>query len=320
MQGALEVGQDPRFGAELVSPRQLDLGALPPGRGVARLADLGRARELADELYRPYAHCQVAIAETDARLKLNQVDTAALIGERELDRLLAQGFGDAWTTSVLIHDTVRARLELGRVRAADALVHRVTRLSRTTRTRARLEEARSRIDLAQGRLDASAARVAAILELNEHQGHEEQANLAEHRADLALWQGRPENALEIVVQTLDLLAGQDDTRSVARLLVLGVRACGDMESRAGTIPTADGRGRAQELIALSRLLRSGVAGPTPTTSAPDKSLPGPACKSWRSPGSTQPRPRAARPVSPHLDYRTLITPSGGLSRQQPQRP
>lgn len=63
---------------------------------------------------------------------------------------------------MLIYNTVRALLELGRVRAADALVHRVTRLSRTTRTRAPLEEARSRIDLAQGRLDASAARVAAI--------------------------------------------------------------------------------------------------------------------------------------------------------------
>ena len=57
---------------------------------------------------------------------------------------------------------------------------------------------------------------------------------AQRAAELALWDGRPGDALDEVQQVLVLLEATDLTIFCGRLLAAGMRACADLASRART--------------------------------------------------------------------------------------
>jgi DNA-binding CsgD family transcriptional regulator len=111
-----------------------------------------------------------------------------------------------------------------------------------------LEEARSKIDLARGRLDASASGVATILGLAHWRGTQGESELGTHRVELALWQGRPEVAIQIVQNLLGTLRGTDVERFAARLLVLGMRACADLAGARDTDQLRDEQTATNELV------------------------------------------------------------------------
>lgn len=238
LQRALEVGEEPGFGKELLpalislSWEQHNRGEVPGG-----LATFARARELAHRLNDPYSICWIALAETDGRLKLNLLEDAARVGQSELSRLRGMGFGEAFLTAGVIYNTIEALLELGQVDRARTVLEGATGDVQSTQIRWPVEEAWSRIALARGEFVGCDARLATISALPAQRGKEAESALTLHEADLAWWRGRAEVAVETVRLGLDLLEGTDDELLAGPLLVLGMRGCADLQptGRRGTL-------------------------------------------------------------------------------------
>ena len=251
LQRAIAIGEDPRLRAELV-PALISLSweHLQTGDIARGMATHERARKVAESLDDGVASAWMAIAETDNCLRLNLLEEAARRGESELVRLQTQGLQEASITSSVIANAVEALLELGRVDDAEELVGRVTRDTPTPRDSWPLELNRSRIDLARARLDASASRVANILELGDQRSPAAESMLGKLRAELALWQGQPKAAIDIVNNVLGALHTEDE-RHAARLLVLGMRASADL---ARTWDTSELRDEQTPMHSLVRAL------------------------------------------------------------------
>jgi DNA-binding CsgD family transcriptional regulator len=93
---------------------------------------------------------------------------------------------------------------------------------------------RAEIDLLRGQTEAAERRQQLLSAITAHISSigDALAEVAQRAAELALWTGRPGDALAEVQQILPLLQAPDPTITFGRMLVAGMRACADLAEQA----------------------------------------------------------------------------------------
>ena len=193
---------------------------------------LDRARALTGESGNSAASLEVAVTESDALLRMGKFANAA---EVALDGFRAAGQAglEAWfSTTFLAANAAEGLLASGRTAEAAAVIDPLT-AGPPDRDHWLVHQARAEIDLLRGHIEAAAGRRQQIKACVGHIGSIEHAReSAQRAAELALWAGRPSDALAEVRRVLQLFEATDLTIFCGRLLAAGLRACGDLAERA----------------------------------------------------------------------------------------
>jgi DNA-binding CsgD family transcriptional regulator/tetratricopeptide (TPR) repeat protein len=187
---------------------------------------LARAADDVVELVR------LPLAESDALLKLARFESAAETASRGIASVRQVGLDASTGASLLAFNATEALLALGRTAEAAALIDPLT-TGPPDRDYWPLHEARAEIDLLRGEIAAAEKRRQQIDSMFASISHVEFAREFGHRAaELALWAGRPGDALDEVRRVLTLIKNPDLTIFCGRLLAAGMRACADLAARA----------------------------------------------------------------------------------------
>jgi DNA-binding CsgD family transcriptional regulator/tetratricopeptide (TPR) repeat protein len=174
----------------------------------------------------------LAVNESDALLKLARFDSAAEVALSGLEPTRQAGLQASWGASLLAANASEAFLARGRTAEAAALIDPLTS-GPPDRDHWLAHQARAEIDLLRGDIDAATRRRRMIDAVPGHRGNVDFARKSAQRAaELALWDGRPADALGEVQQVLPLLGTTDLTIFCGRLLAAGMRACADLAGRA----------------------------------------------------------------------------------------
>jgi DNA-binding CsgD family transcriptional regulator len=174
----------------------------------------------------------LAVSESDALLKLAQFRNAADIALRGLGPARQAGLEAWFGVTVLAANASEALLALGRTAEAATLIVPLT-AGPPDRDHWLVHEARAEIDLLRGDADAAAARRQLIDAFPAHISSVEFASQSAQRgAEVALWAGRPGDALDEVRRVLPLFKTPDLTILCGRLLTAGMRACADLAEQA----------------------------------------------------------------------------------------
>jgi len=193
--------------------------------------DQGLARAQDDNM----ALMSLAINEYIALFCLARFQEAGEVALRGLDRGRRDGLGASWWVAILAADAADALLARGRTAEAAALIDPIT-----ARPPGRddwvVHQARAELDMLRGDLpaavaryeltDAIAGRVAFIGSVD----HVREG--ARRAAELALWAGRPGDALAVTQRVLGFLTAPILTIFCGRLLAVGMRACADLAEQA----------------------------------------------------------------------------------------
>jgi DNA-binding CsgD family transcriptional regulator len=175
----------------------------------------------------------LAVAESDALLKLAKFRGAADVALRGLQAAHSAGLEAWFGATFLAHNASEALLALGSTDQAAALVDPLT-TGLPDRNIWDLHEVRAEIDLLRGDVNAAARRhesvrviiggpIGDVLNARE---------FACRGAEVALWAGRPGDALDEVRQVFPLFKAPDLTMLCGRLLAAGMRACADLAGQA----------------------------------------------------------------------------------------
>jgi DNA-binding CsgD family transcriptional regulator/tetratricopeptide (TPR) repeat protein len=195
---------------------------------------------------------RLAAKESDALLKLARFQDAAGVAISGLEPAREAGLQASFEATVLIFNAAEALLAGGRTAEAAALVDPLT-AGPPDRDHWTAHEARAEIDLLRGDIDAAVARRRLIDAIPAHHGTGPAARESARRAaELAVWSGRPGDALAAVRQGLPLLETTNLTVLCGWLLVMGMRACADLAEGARARrdePGADAAGAAAGALA-----------------------------------------------------------------------
>ena len=142
----------------------------------------------------------------------------------------------AWTRPVmpifLAVNAAEALLAVGRTAEAAALIDPLT-TGPPDRDHWLAHECRAEIDLLRGDIDGCHPAAAADQGVQPSPAHDDSCPRWRQRAaELALWAGRPADALEEVRRVLALFTAPDLTILCGRLLAAGMRACADLAEQA----------------------------------------------------------------------------------------
>ncbi|HEY8112300.1 MAG TPA: AAA family ATPase [Actinomycetes bacterium] len=225
---ALEIAE--AAGAATLIPRILctraaqlfDLGEVDEG-----LRLLARARDALEASPDPLGALWLAIIESDGLLKLGRLAEATRVGLRGLDEARRHGLASSYEANIVIGNAVEGLLGRGRTAEAAALIDPLT-TGPLDRVYIALHLSRGEIDLLRGEFDAAAQRLSQI-ELGTALGHARE--LGQLAAEVAVWAGRPEQAIERVQTVLERVEGSDEVIFCGWLLTLGMRACADLAER-----------------------------------------------------------------------------------------
>jgi DNA-binding CsgD family transcriptional regulator len=230
---ALEIAE--AAGATAVIPRILSTlayDAMLRGHVEEALAFLRRGQALAQAAADGRALVQLAVADSEAQLKLAKFHEAAEAAARGLDAAGQAGLASSWTAIILAANAADALLALGRTGEAAALIDPLTP-GPPDRASWVVHELRAEIDLLRGDTGAAERRRQLLGAITAHIGSEDAAReTAQWAAELALWAGRPGDALTEVQQVLPRHTAPDLTILCGRLLGLGMRACADLAGQA----------------------------------------------------------------------------------------
>ena len=222
-------------GAAALIPRalaSLALDAFRRGQVEEGFAFLDRGWALARAANDARTLLWLAVNESDALLKLARFQDAADVALGGLGPARQAGLGASWGITYLVANAFEALLAAGRTAEAAALIDPVT-TGPPDRDHWLVHEARAEIDLLRGDVDAAAGRRQLIDAITAHRGTVDTAReSAQRAAELALWAGRPGDALAEVQQVLPLLKTPDLTIVCGRLLAAGLRACADLAEQA----------------------------------------------------------------------------------------
>jgi DNA-binding CsgD family transcriptional regulator len=238
---ALEIAE--AAGATAVIPivlGSLAHDALWRGQVEEGLAFLRRGQALAQASGYGRALVYLALADSDAQLKLAKFQNAAEAAVRGLDAAERAGLADSWPAKFLAANAAEALLALGRTIEAAALIDPLTP-GPPDRDNWVMHDMRAEIDLLRGHFEAAQRRWQLLHLLTAHIRDQDQVREAAQRvAELALWAGRPGDALAEVQRVLPLFQTPDLTIVCGRLLTAGMRACSDLagQARARRDPTA----------------------------------------------------------------------------------
>jgi DNA-binding CsgD family transcriptional regulator len=184
--------------------------ALAIAEEVGNLDDIGRA----------YANW-VPILDMAGRL-----DEALVLSQSALEKSARLGIMGFFGTHILCYVS-DINYRLGRWDEADAAVRRADEVGPLGINKILVEEILARLDMSHGRFDEAALRLSAVVAPAERAGDVQfvvpvRATLAE----LALWQGRPDEAIDHITSGLGLIDHSPDVR-IAQLHTLGLRASAD---------------------------------------------------------------------------------------------
>ena len=230
---ALEIAE--AAGATALIPRILPViaeGAFVRGQVEEGFAALERGWALARAAQDGPALVRLAINESDALLKLAQLQNAADVALRGLDIARQAGL-EAWEMAgVVAANAAEALLALGRTAAAAALIDPLTTMP-PDRDRWLAHVNRAEIDLLRGDTGAAAGRWQLIYASPAHRSRVDFAyESAPRAAEAMLWAGRPGDALRETRRALALYKVPDLTILSGRLLAAGMRACADLAGQA----------------------------------------------------------------------------------------
>ena len=173
----------------------------------------------------------VAIAEVSALVAMGRFQDASEVGLRELHAARQAGLGAWFQTTILTVSVHDALVAPGHTAQAAALIDPLT-TGPPDRDSWILHDCRAEIDLLRGDLEAATQR-RELVRASTGQGSIEFARgTGELTAELALWAGRPGDAVEEVRRVLALHTSADVTIFCGRLLATGMRACADLAEQA----------------------------------------------------------------------------------------
>ena len=243
-------------GATAMIPRilgSLAANAFVRGQVEEGFAFLGQGWALARAADNRIALVRLAAKESDALLKLARFQDAADVALSGLGPAREAGLQASFEAAILIFNAGEALLAGGRTAEAAALIDPLT-AGPPDRDDWIMHEARAEIDLLRGDIDAAAARRRLIDAIPAHLGTGPAARESARRAaELAVWAGRPGDALAEVQQALPLLQTTDLTILCGWLLAVGMRACADLaegaRARRDEPAAADAAGAAADGLA-----------------------------------------------------------------------
>ena len=173
----------------------------------------------------------VAIAEVSVLVAMGRFQDASEVGLRELHAARQAGLGAWFQTAILtvsVHDALIAQ---GHTARAAALIDPLT-TGPPDRDSWILHDCRAEIDLLRGDLEAATQRRELVRASTGLGSIEFARGTGELTAELALWAGRPGDAVEEVRRVLALHTSADVTIFCGRLLATGMRACADLAEQA----------------------------------------------------------------------------------------
>ena len=174
----------------------------------------------------------LATTESNALLKTGQFRRAAETALRDLQALRSTGREASFGTAVLTANAAEAMLARGRTSEAAALIDPLTP-GPPDRDHYLVHEFRAEIDLLRGDIDTAAKRLQQVDALmGGLSGIEQVREAAQRAAEVALWAGRPGDALVKVNRVLTKFKDPDLTIFCGRLLTIGLRACADLAEQA----------------------------------------------------------------------------------------
>jgi DNA-binding CsgD family transcriptional regulator len=230
---ALEIAE--AAGSLPVIPRILGTlahDALLGGRVEDGFAFLRRGRALAQAGGYGQALVYLAVVDSDALVSLARFGEAAEASVHGLGAARAAGLDGAWHAGLLAVYAAKALLALGRTGDAAALIDPLT-AGPPDRDHWVVHDMRAEIDLLRGLFEAAEGRRQLLGAIIAHVGWENYVRGAAQRAaELALWAGRPGDALAEVQQVLPLFRAPDLTILCGQLLASGMRACADLAEQA----------------------------------------------------------------------------------------
>jgi DNA-binding CsgD family transcriptional regulator len=189
---------------------------------------LSRARSVPEASGDPWAVLWLAGTESDALLKAGKLEAATEVGLRGFDTARQLGFGSSFGATIPLNNAVEGLLGRGRTTEAAALIDPRT-VAPVNRDNWLLHACRADIDLLRGEVDAAAQRLSQI-KLGPSLDFARE--LGQCVAEVALWAGRPDDALEEVQRVLERLEDTDLVILCRWLLAQGMRACADLAERA----------------------------------------------------------------------------------------
>jgi DNA-binding CsgD family transcriptional regulator len=242
-------------GATAMIPRilaSLAANAFVRGHVEEGFAFLNQGWALARAADNRIALVRLAWKESDALLKLARFQDAANVALSGLEPAREAGLQASFEATILPFNAAEALLAAGRTAEAAALIDPLT-AGPPERDDWITHEARAEIDLLRGDIDAAAARRRLIDAIPAHDGSGFSARESARRAaELALWAGRPGDALATVQHGLPLLQTTELTILCGWLLAVGMRACADLAEGARArrdCPAAEAAGAAAESLA-----------------------------------------------------------------------
>jgi DNA-binding CsgD family transcriptional regulator len=172
------------------------------------------------------------ICESDALLRLGRFDDAADVALPGFQAARQAGL-DGWVRArVLAANASEALLACGRTAEAAELIDSLI-TGPPDRDDWSIHECRSEIDLLEGDIEAATRRRQQFKTWSDSAGSIEWTRETRQRAaDLALWAGRPADAINEARQVLALYTAPDLTIFCGRLLVAGMRGCADLAEQA----------------------------------------------------------------------------------------
>jgi DNA-binding CsgD family transcriptional regulator len=195
-------------------------------------AILDRGRALAEAAGDGEAVLRLAVHESDALLRLGKLQAAAEVALSGLQAARQAGRQASHDASVLAANAAEAMLARGPTVEAAALIEPLT-TGPPDRDHWPVHALRAEIDLLRGDIDAAAQRQQQINALISHIGNIEYVReTMQEAAELALWAGRPGDALQEVRRALALFTAPDLTILFGWLLTAGMRACADLAEQA----------------------------------------------------------------------------------------
>ncbi|HEY3956747.1 MAG TPA: AAA family ATPase [Streptosporangiaceae bacterium] len=223
----------------------LALDAFRRGQAADGFAFLERGRALARVTDDRMALVRLAMNESYALLGLARFPAAADAAVSGLDIARRAGLGASFPATLLAVVACDALLARGRTADAAGLIDPLTSGAPDHDHRP-AHEARAEIDLLRGDIAAATERWQQLKARVGHLGHIEEAReSAERSVGLALWAGRPGDALEEAASVLARFEATDLTAFCGRLLVAAMRACADLAEAARARRDAPAAGAAQ---------------------------------------------------------------------------
>jgi DNA-binding CsgD family transcriptional regulator len=223
-------------GATALVPRvlaRIAANAFQRGQVEEGFAVLGRGWTLARTTDDGSALVWLAANESDARLKLAEFARAAEVALGALETARQAGLQASWRATIVAQNASEALLAGGRTAEAAALIDPLI-TGPPDRDSWLVHLARADIDLLRGDTDAATARRRLTDAFPAPLGYyvDWARESAQRAAELAVWAGRPGDALAEVCRVLGLYKVSDLTIFCGRLLATGMRVCADLAEQA----------------------------------------------------------------------------------------